>query len=183
MESREERPLRLGIVLVRERIANPWQEFVWTAVEAVPDAPVIDAWRVLSDDGSVLRVHAATFPLELHRKETPSYKANLESDEPSIYVVLRNEPAEGSAWPVHVHLATPSPYEAQAYGEAEGEVIHRVPMPAEVVDLLAAYVAAHHKEEPFRKRQRGRGEKDEQHLFGQEPIHILRARQRTRGEG
>lgn len=183
MERREERSLRLGIVLQRERIANPWQEFVWTAVEAVPGAPEIAEWRVLDDDGNILRVHAATFPLELHRKETASYKVNLESDEPSIYVVLRNEPAEGSAWPVHVHLATASPYEVQAYGEVEGEIIHRVAMPAEIMDIVADYVAANHKEEPFRKRQRGRGEKEDTHLFGQEPIHILRARQRTRGEG
>lgn len=183
MESSEQRLLRLGIVLARERIANPWQEHVWTAVEVTMGAPDIAEWRVLSDDGHILRVHAATLPLELHRKETISYKANLESDQPSIYVILRNEPAEGSAWPVHVHLATASPYEAQAYGETEGEIIHRVPMPAEVMDAVAAYVAAHHTEEPFRKRQRGRGEKEDLHLFGQEPIHILRARQRARNGG
>jgi hypothetical protein len=39
------------------------------------------------------------------------------------------------------------------------------------------FVAEHHTEEPFVKRQRRKHHQAEEHKFGQEPIEVLRKRQ------
>ena len=47
---------------------------------------------------------------------------------------------------------------------------------------LAAFVATHHVEEHFVKRQRSRKSESEE-LFGQEPIFVRRQRQASRDSG
>ena len=49
-------------------------------------------------------------------------------------------------------------------------------MPDALIELLEAFVAEHHVEEPFVKRQRQKHHRAEEHKFGQEPIEVLRQR-------
>lgn len=158
----------VGVIVAKERIDNPWQPFRWRplAVELDP-APRADWTEIAAGDGFV-HYHAATLPLELHRKETPSYVANLETGDPAVYVVIRFDPEAQSE--VKVLMATASPYEAQAYGESGQETIEPVSMPPALVAMLEAFVAEHHVEEKFVKRQRQKHHKEEEHLFGKEPI-------------
>ena len=51
-----------------------------------------------------------------------------------------------------------------------------VAMPQPLLELLEAFVAEHHVEEPFVKRQRQKHHQAEEHKFGQEPIEVLRKR-------
>ena len=175
----------VGVVVARERIDHPWQEYIWRPVEVFLNAPEIGEWRELRRDEKTVYYHAATLPLELHRKETPAYKINLETGEPAVYAVLRHDPSAASEVPVSVHIVTASPHDAQAYGEVDMETIHLIPMPEPLVELVGEFVAAHHVEEPFVKRQRQKyvaGE--EEYRFGQEPIFELRERMRAkRGNG
>lgn len=161
----------VGVIVARERIANPWQPFRWRPLAVELDPPARADWTEIAAGDGFVHYHAATLPLELHRKETISYVANLETGEPSVYVVLRIDPE--AAREVTVVMATASPYEAQAYGESGQETIEPVAMPAPLVALLEAFVAEHHVEEKFVKRQRQKHHKEEEHLFGKEPIFAV----------
>jgi hypothetical protein len=170
----------LGVVIAHEKIDHPWQEYVWRPVSVFLHAPEISRWRELRRGPGFVHYHAATLPLELHRKETLGYQANLAEPTPSVYVVLR-EKLEGGDEPIAVHLVTASPHEAEAYGLASEEMVGSVAMPEPLIALVEAFMAEHHIEEPFMKRQRQRHHQAEQHQFGQEPLEVLRERMRQAG--
>jgi len=174
----------IGVVIGREKIDHPWQEYIWRPVRVFLEAPPVTEWRALSEAPGTQHYHAATLPLDLHAKETTSYQVNLANGTPSVYVVLRDSEGPEQRWPVYVHMVTASPFEAQAYGESGFERVERVPMPEELVAILSQFVAEHHQEEVFRKRTRSSAlEREEPYLFGQEPIASLRERQRRAGRG
>ena len=158
----------VGVVVACEEIDNQWLEDRWRPLAVVLNPPQFADWTEIARGDGFVHYHAATQQLEFHRKETASYVANIESGEPSIYVVLRYDPE--ATPPRSVLLATASPYEAQAYGESGQEVIEPVPMPAPLVEMLKRFVAEHHVEEKFVKRQRQQHHAEEAHLFGKEPI-------------
>lgn len=170
----------VGVVVAREKIDHPWQEYIWRPASVFLHPPEISGWRELRRDEKTIYYHAATLPLELHHKEAAAYKVNLETGEPAVYIVLRDDPGALSEWPVSVHLVTASPHEAQAYGESGVESVEQVPMPEPLVELMQEFVAAHHVEEPFVKRQRQKYDIEDEHKFGQEPIFVLRERMRAK---
>jgi hypothetical protein len=172
----------LGVTIAREAVDNPWQDHVWRAVSVFLDAPSVTTWRCLEHRPGYEHIHAATLPLELHRKETPGYVANLSGSTPGIYVVIRPGPAvRDGPEPVHVALITASAHDVEAYGHLGEEVIGSVAMPDTVRELIEAFIDAHHVDEPFRKRKRKPHMVADEHQFGQEPIHVLRARMRKAG--
>ncbi len=172
-----EQTITLGVVVAREKIDHPWQEFRWRAVSVFLDPPEKADWRQLVNDKTVTQFHAATIPLVLHRKETMSYRVNLANGEPSIYVVLREESEADADYPVRVHAVTASPFEAQTYGDLAFDSVDRVAMPDRLLAMVEMFVGEHPGEEKFtkRKRQPHPGDKKD-HQFGQEPIIILRER-------
>lgn len=170
----------VGVVVAREKIDHPWQDYRWRPVSVFLNAPKIGEWRELRRGDSSVHYHAATLPLELHHKETAAYRRNLAGGEPAVYVVLREDPGACSQWPVSVHLVTASPFEAQAYGESGLEIVARVAMPGPLIELVEEFIAVHHVDEPFVKRQRQKEQTAAEHKFGQEPIFVLRERRRAK---
>ena len=166
--------IALGVVIAHEKIDHPWQEYAWRPVSVFLGAPAIEDWRELRRDATATHYHAATLPLELHPKETIGYVANLDAGEPLVYVVLREGGDSGK--PINVAVVTASPYDAEVYGYDSSEIVDTVAMPQPLIELLEAFVAEHHVEEPFVKRQRQRHHRAEEHKFGQEPIEVLRQR-------
>lgn len=172
--------INLGIVIARESIEHPWQDHAWRPLEAFLNAPQITEWRQLRKGDGFVHYHAATLPLELHRKETPGYCENLDAEQPSLFVVLREADIEEEGGPpVDVHLVTASPHEVEAYGEDGSEIIAPVPMPEEVHILISAFVDEYHVEEKFVKRKRRKHHVAEEHKFGQESLDELRRRNKT----
>ncbi len=172
----------LGVTIAREAVENPWQDHIWRAVSVFLDAEPITAWRTLEQRPGYEHFHAATLPLDLHRKETPGYIANLAGADPGIFVVIRQGPAvHDGPEPVHVALITASAHDVEAFGHLGEEVIGRVAMPVAVRELLEAFIDRHHVDEPFRKRRRKPHLVAEEHQFGQEPIQVLRQRMRRTG--
>jgi hypothetical protein len=57
---------------------------------------------------------------------------------------------------IAVHSVTADPAEGEAMTEPGSWIVDAVPMPDAIRDRLAAFVAAHHVERPFVKRQRDR---------------------------
>lgn len=165
----------VGIVVAREKIDHPWQDFRWRPVSVFLDAPPVDHWRELRRGAGFVHYHAATLPLELHRKETTSYQVNLANGLPSVYVVL-SEGGDGDHEPMRVRLVTASPFEAQAYDGSGFEIVERVEMPERLVAIVKCFIEDHHVEETFAKRQRARHHVEEEHKFGQEPVFVLSER-------
>ncbi|MEM6887929.1 MAG: DUF3305 domain-containing protein [Pseudomonadota bacterium] len=142
----------LGIVLRRSPGVTRWSNFVWRATDVLPGARA-DDWRILTEDGEVVQFHAATRDLTLYVSDTEAYVHELQAKPPSVYIILREDTSEHR---LHVLMATVSPYEAQDYADSAEEIVEKVPMPPAVLAWVQNYVAAHHVEEEFIKRKRGK---------------------------
>lgn len=144
----------LGIVLRRSPGVTRWASWSWRAVGVLPGAGPA-RWRELRREGEVVEYHAATVPLELYRAEAEAYLAELQTDPPSIYVVLRrDELSDAEDEPIEVLLATASPYEAQDYADAGDDMVEQVPMPPALRAWVEDYAARHSRGGCFVKRQR-----------------------------
>jgi len=180
--------LDVGIIVERRDVDHPWLDVEWVPVGAVPGAPVLEPWTELERSEGIVRYHAATFTLVLHRRETEAYLHNLQTECPAVYVILReaesaDEDETGDLPPMVVSLVTLSPYEAQDYMDSGEEAVSAVPMADQVRTWVASFVDRHHVEEEFVKRRRQRTDV-EKHAFGQEPVIELRRRMRPeKGNG
>ncbi|MFK7879607.1 DUF3305 domain-containing protein [Roseobacter sp.] len=145
--------VKLGVVLRQSPGVTAWAKWVWTATSVLPGAPQA-SWKLLRQDGDVSEYHASTVDLTLYVSDTEAYVHELQSQQPSIYVVMRDaEDADDDA-PLDILKVTASPYEAQDYCDSGEETVERVSMPTSVLEWVAAFVAEHHVEEEFVKRRR-----------------------------
>jgi hypothetical protein len=141
----------VGIVVERRRLDNPWQAEAWLPVAIVPGASAAE-WRTLCENERRMQAYAGALTIELFRKETASYRYNLETGAPKVYVVLRR--SDDPARPFLPQLATAAPDEALAALEGGESIVEGVPMPAAIAEWVAAFIAVHHVDEPAYKRQR-----------------------------
>ncbi len=160
--------MRLGVVLERRDLDNPWQDHEWRPVAVIPGAADCPEWRLLHERKGWRRYHAGTLDLELFARETEGYKYNLSTGEPRIFVVVR--PAdEDDENDVEPFLVTACPYESQDYLDSGEEIVEGVPMPGELAEWINAFVERHHMDEPFVKRKRKKHKDAERHHpFGEE---------------
>lgn len=156
----------LGVVVERREIDNPWQDHVWRPVSVIAGAGEIAEWREIGAGTGWVRFHAATLPLDLHRRETEAYRTNLSNNPPLIYVVL-TEP-EDDERDVEPFLVTASPFEAQDYLDSGEDVVEGVPMPDGVIAWVQDFIDKHHVDEPFKKRKRKRYDPNDT-SFGRRP--------------
>ena len=152
--------MNVGVVLERRALADPWRDHVWHAVEVVPGAPADISWREIGHDEGSVRYLAATLPIEMHRKDTEGYRTNITSDDPRVFVVLRQAPDSPLGREMRPFLATVCPFEAGCYSQSGEETVDTVPMPDEIRAWVEDFVARHHVVEPFVKRQRDRVDPD-----------------------
>jgi len=146
--------LPVGVVLEQRAIDNPWADHVWRAVAVIPGAPPLEgAWRRMVEGDGWTQYHAATLDLEIYSSETDGYRTNLNAAAPKVYVVLRPNPDAAGPEIIVFHV-TLCPHEASRYTEVGDDVVETVPMPDEIAAWLADFVAKHHVEVPFIKRQR-----------------------------
>jgi hypothetical protein len=166
----------MGVIVAREDIDSQWQDHVWRPIGVLPGAPEIEEWTELRRGEGWVHFHAATVRLELFRKETDSYKFNLEGSEPSLYIVLSDEDDDDDDdRPLSVHMVTACPYEAADYLDSGEQIVEAVAMPPEIYALVSDFIDEHHVEEKFKKRKRNEVSQEE-HKFGQEPIVVTRKR-------
>ncbi len=150
--------LRMGVIVERRKIDNPWVDYSWRAVSVFPGAPAITDWQAIRSGPDWVQFHAATLDLSLYRRETEGYRYNLTTPVPSLYVVMR--PGEAAGDPdVMPHLVTACPYEAMGYTNND-DMVDAVPMPVEVLALVRDFVGEFHVDEPFYKRKRDKVDPD-----------------------
>lgn len=145
--------MQVGVVLERRIALSPWAEHLWLPVAVLPGAPALAPGAALGRTASGERFFAGVFALDLHRTDTATYRDNLASGIPRIWVAARLVP--DAAIPAIVGV-TADPAEGESYTEAGDDIVEHVPMAAEIAALLAAFVAEHHVERAFAKRRRRR---------------------------
>jgi hypothetical protein len=160
--------LRVGVVLERRALANPWATESWRVVEVLPGVAAPMPWTVMSEGEGRQRVYAGDLELELFRSDTEGYRDNLASARPTLWVVLRRGGTHGIA----LHAATVDPREVEAHSDAGDDLIEPVPLPTTVMAWMQAFIERHHVERPFWKRKRDRADPE-----------ALARRRRPLGEG
>jgi hypothetical protein len=148
--------IALGIVVERLEIDNPWQDYVFSPIAVIVDAPpmdVSDVWRELRQDEKWVHYHAGNLTLDLHAGETEGYRKNLSENHPVVYVVLT--PGEEADDPEFLpFLVTVCPYEAESYTEDTDQIVEGVLMPPEVVNWVIGFIDRHHVDVVFKKRKK-----------------------------
>jgi hypothetical protein len=141
----------VGVVVERHKATSPWLDFVWRPVSVLTGVPAAAPWTLIRTDADIATFYAGTASVALYRTETANYLSNLGSDVPSLWVVLRPREADP---PYEVLAVTADPAEGEAFTEAGNDLVETVPMPASLIATIEAFIAEHHVERPFFKRQR-----------------------------
>jgi Protein of unknown function (DUF3305) len=147
----------VGVVVERHKATSQWLDFVWRPESVLTGVPAVAPWTPLGPVGDTTTFYAGSATIDLHRTETANYLSNLASGAPALWVVLRPTDAQP---PYDVLAVTADPAEGEAFTEAGNDLVETVPMPAAIASAIEAFVAEHHVERPFFKRQRDRSGPD-----------------------
>lgn len=147
--------IAVGIVVERRKAASQWIDFTWRPVTILAGQPDAAPWTVLSSTADTTSFYAGTAEVALYRTETGSYRDNLASAAPSLWVALRPTGVEP---PYEIVAVTADPAEGESFTQAGDDIVEALPMPASVRDVVEAFVAEHHVERPFFKRKRDRAD-------------------------
>jgi hypothetical protein len=145
----------VGVVVERRRADSPWIDFVWRGTGVLPDEPEMPPWTVLREQEGTTLFYAGSATIDLYRSETGRYRDNLASGAPGVWIVLA--PSEGT-WPYVVSAVTADPAEGEAFTEAGANLVEAVPMPEMLHQAIENFVAEHHVETGFVKRERRRAD-------------------------
>lgn len=139
---------------------GPWASEEWQLVGVVAGS----AGAAGSERRTIMRADAGTtqilwrgFTLTLYADDGESYYQNLQGEQPSVFVVCRQEEDETEAVPL---LATVSYDEASSYLEVD-DLVFAVPMPPEVYVWLERYVVTNYVPMEKKKRKREKWKKKE----------------------
>jgi hypothetical protein len=128
-------------------------DFVWRPIAVLPGVPDAAPWTALDGDADRASFYGGAAAIALHRSDTSGYRDNLASGEALLWVVLR---PTGREPPYEIAAVTADPHEGEAFTESATDLVETVPMPEPVRAALAEFVARHHVEHPFVKRERDR---------------------------
>ena len=145
--------ISVGVVVERRKAKSAWADVLWRPVSVFAGTPEAAPWTPLSTDDDVTLFYAGEAVIELHRTETTNYRENLASGTPSLWVNMRPTTSEP---PYELLAVTADPSEGEAFTDAGSNLVEAVPMPSEIADVVDRFVATHHVERPFVKRQRDR---------------------------
>jgi hypothetical protein len=145
----------VGVVVERRKAVSVWIDHVWRPVAVLAGQPETRPWTQLAADADAATFYAGPAEVALYRSETANYRDNLTSGAPALWVVLR---PTGLDPPFDLVLVTADPAEGEGCTQSGGDLVEPVAMPEPIRDYLAAFVAEHHVEQPFYKRQRNRAD-------------------------
>lgn len=143
----------VGVVVERRKTESFWADFVWRPVAVLPDEPDLQPWTKLHEDEGTATFYLGGTAVELYRSEADHYRENLATGQPGLWVVLS---AADGQWPYEIAAVTADPAEGEGFTESAAYLIEQVPMPETIRVAVAQFVAEHHVERKFVKRERGR---------------------------
>ena len=186
LESKKHLLYAVRIILERIEIDNVWESHKWIVNDLIPlniisgeGYPPINDVRIYplinetkNQEGDNKNLYVADASLDLHHAEAEGYAENLQSSDPSVYIVLRDgdlidkldeESENSSDSKIDVHLAevSLSPYHIQDYEDCGEDKVEKVPLYGPIADLLEKFVEFHFQPEEFKKRKRDKKNIDE----------------------
>jgi hypothetical protein len=142
----------VGIVVERRPAISPWADWLWTPVQALPDAPDIAPMTSLGKgEGARERFYAGAAQVSLYKADTAHFRDNFNQALPQLWVAIR---PTGIDPPIELVGVTADPHEGEGYGEQVGDIVEPVPMPPQIIARVLAFFDAHHVERAFFKRKR-----------------------------
>lgn len=147
--------LTVGVVIERRPATSRWADHVWRAVEVLEAAPDLPDWTLLREEAGRALFFAGRAEVALHPTDTANYKHNLEADRPLVWVILRPAPTPAG---LALQSVTVDPGEAHIHADVGNDLLESLPMPPGLRGIAAEFVARHHKERAFHKRQRDRAD-------------------------
>ena len=149
--------VRVPVAVLAERRpgTTPWAEWSWRALEVLEEAPDLPPWTVLREEAGRTLFLAGRAEVALHPTDTANYRDNLLTDAPRVWVVLRvaDEPPG-----LRLYTVTVDGGEAHLYADTGTDLLEALAMPAGLRAVVEAFVARHHVERAFHKRQRDRAD-------------------------
>jgi len=147
--------IAVGVIVERRQTTSPWCQFVWRPVAVLAGVPDAPAWTRLAEDGDALTFYAGPAEIALYRSETDSYRRNLGSGAPAIWVMLN---ATGGEPPYVIGGATVDPAEGEAWTESGQAIVEPVPIPDALREVIGAFASRFPGQPVFVKRQRDRAD-------------------------
>jgi hypothetical protein len=144
-------PIPVGVIVERVKAEGPWIDWIWRPTAVLAGEPETPPWTRIAEGSDRTTFYAGTARIELHRSETANYRDNLATGSPMLWVVLRETGAEP---PYDVYMVTADPAEGEGMTAAGNDIVESVPMPEQVRDVVAVFVAEHHVDHVFVKRKR-----------------------------
>lgn len=145
----------VGAVVERVKSTSQWVDYLWRPVAVLAGAPETAPWTKLAGENERATFYAGRADITLHTADTASYRDNLATGSPSLWVVLR--PTDRNP-PYELFGVTADPSEGEAMTEAGNNIVEQVAMPEPIRETVAAFVAEHHVERQFFKRKRDRAD-------------------------
>ncbi len=143
----------VSVILERVPVTgNRWLSERWQAVGVVAGEHVSGAavsCTPINTEGETPRYLWRGFQVELFKDEAESYYFNLLAQNPSIFVVCRQD-EEGVVAPFLVTVS----YDAAGAHMETDDIVFSVPMPPEIYLWVERYVLDHYVPEKKRKRKR-----------------------------
>jgi len=146
----------VGVVVERRKARSPWLDFLWRPVCVFVGTPSAVPWTRIAEESDAATFYAGEAAIELHRTETASYRQNICSGMPALWVVLRPKAANSASPAFDILTVTADPSEGEALTDAGNNLVATVPMPTAIIETIDSFIAEHHVERPFIKRQRDR---------------------------
>ena len=172
------------IILERKEINNIWESHKWVINDLIPlevsgglGFPPINDVRIYplinevkKGDGLNKNLYFAEASIDLHHAESEGYAENLQSSDPSVYIVLRDgdlideeEKNNEQDDNIDIHLAevSLSPYHIQDYEDCGEDRVEKIPLYGPIAELLEKFVEFHFHPEEFKKRKRDKKDIDQ----------------------
>jgi hypothetical protein len=148
----------VGVVVERRKAKSPWLDFLWRPVSVLVGTPSAAPWTRIGEESDATTFYAGEAAIELYRTETANYRQNLCSGMPALWVVLRPRLANSASPAFDILTVTADPAEGEALTDAGSDLVATVPMPLAIIETIESFIAEHHVERPFGKRERNRDE-------------------------
>ena len=185
LESKKHLLYAVRIIFERKEINNIWESHKWLVNDLIPlnvtsgsGYPPINDVRIFPlindisvEDKSNNNLYVAEASIDLHRSEAEGYAENLQSSDPSVYIVLRDgDLSEDSSeinskreYDIDIHLAevSLSPYHIQDYEDCGEDRVEKIPLYGPIAELLEKFVEFHFHPEEFKKRKRDKKDIDQ----------------------
>jgi hypothetical protein len=141
----------VGVVAERRRAKSTWADFLWRPVSVFAGTASTEPWTILEEAAEKTLFFVGHAVIELHRTETENYRTNLSSGGPALWVAMRPVASDP---PYELLAVTADPAEGETFTDAGSYLVEAVPMPPDIFEIVAGFVARYHVERPFVRRER-----------------------------